>query len=674
MGVMGWSINIGMIGESPEIPNPILYGQNKQTDLILKFLFRWLLRYDAAKWTYEWDIATCDISDLSKISCILKDNQLWSDGTKIQVEDIVATYQAFRTSAPNDKIKAFLWNVSVVSKGPKNIELSSKEKNSLMLDLLSYPIIRSDLLERIRTNRLAVDGYVTSWLYTFTGKDKNTQYGYDRVTIEHNQKNQWDAWLDKYNFLFFPDTTSLERSAEHLNIILPSIKQEKLLLSPRFGSYDYTLQEYIGTFLNTDNLSSDLRKHLVLQVQWSLSGMVAANERPVSNVFATDSGTTVIKLQKNLPDVLKDKWYKKIDERLAILDKETGILTWSSVTYGSNNFIDTPSRSSIIFSEVADGNMLISGRVPAGTKSVSINGYTLREFSPGNPRFSYKIGKAIGTLLDGKNVYNVEFESAAWVKSVRDVLTLYYYTDTDKLQAAKDAVEKEYLAKLNTPELIGERMKKVMEQRIKIQKLDPRYYYNDKLEPFSLNITYISEPASLEKYATTMSNALTSIGIKSTLTSIDGKGLATMLEKGAKNYDFIIVGFEASWRLSRIGQIFLSSEAKNWINFAKIESKNLDTLFANLRVANTDAQVEEISAKIRSYIISEAFFFPISSPLHTLYIDKNLKGIPKIDTFQDITTLYTILRRASIKESYILKFEGKGIFNFMGWVWTKAWK
>ncbi len=56
------------------------------------------------------------------------------------------------------------------------------------------------------------------------------------------------------------------------------------------------------------------------------------------------------------------------------------------------------------FSEVADGNMLISGKVPAGIKSVSINGYTLKEFNPGGTRFSYKIRRDIGTLLEGKNI------------------------------------------------------------------------------------------------------------------------------------------------------------------------------------------------------------------------------------------------------------------------------
>jgi hypothetical protein len=87
---------------------------------------------------------------------------VWSDGTEIKIDDVVATYQAFRESGTNEKMKSFLGKVAIVSKDGKNIELSSDEKNSLMLDLLSYPILRSDMIERIRTERLGKDAYVTS--------------------------------------------------------------------------------------------------------------------------------------------------------------------------------------------------------------------------------------------------------------------------------------------------------------------------------------------------------------------------------------------------------------------------------------------------------------------------------------------------------------------------------
>lgn len=86
-------------------------------------------------------------------------------------------------------MKVFLSSVIIVSPSAGTIKLSSKEKNSLMLDLLTYPIVRSDMLERIRTGRLSKEGYITSGSYTFLEKEKNTEYGYDRITIEKSEKN-----------------------------------------------------------------------------------------------------------------------------------------------------------------------------------------------------------------------------------------------------------------------------------------------------------------------------------------------------------------------------------------------------------------------------------------------------------------------------------------------------
>jgi len=61
--------------------------------------------------------------------------------------------------------------------------------------------------------------------------------------------------------------------------------------------------------------------------------------------------------------------------------------------------------------------------------------------------------------------------------------------------------------------------------------------------------------------------------------------------------------------------------------------------------------------EIGEYMQTEAFFLPISSPLHSIYIDKNLKGIRPIETFQDVTTIKAVTEKASIKEEYIISFE-----------------
>ena len=120
----------------------------------MSFLFRSLIRYNTELAIYEGDLGTCDLSNLSRVTCSLSGSGEWSDATQIQVEDVVATYQAWKESDESDKMLAFLKNVSIVSKDSKTIEISANEKNSLMLDLLSSPILRSDMIERIKTGRL----------------------------------------------------------------------------------------------------------------------------------------------------------------------------------------------------------------------------------------------------------------------------------------------------------------------------------------------------------------------------------------------------------------------------------------------------------------------------------------------------------------------------------------
>ncbi len=646
------------------------YSQNKEHDLILSFLFRSLIRYNTEAWIYEGDLANCDLTDLSKVTCILNGSGTWSDNTEIKIDDVVATYQAFKDNPPSDKMRAFLGKVAIVSKDTKTIELTSDEKNSLMLDLLGSPILRSDMIERIRTGRLGKDGYVTSWAYVFLEKEKNMQYGYDRITIGKNTKNNTIWWLDKYNFLFFPDEAALERSADILSVIVPTPLWGKMLLGPRFLPYEYAMYEYIGLFLNTDTISTAIRRYVLLQSESWLSGSVVKNERPIWVLFP-QSTKTPIKLEKNLSDILRDAGYRKADDRISFLDQETGMLTGSSIDYGNNNYFDTPSKSKIIFSEVAGGEITLAGNVPIGVKSVIINGYILQEYLPGNWRFTYKINLDDKTLIEGKNTYAIEFESLSGIRTPRDTLILYYSRDGNKLAELKKEVDDSYLSKLNTPELVAERLKKITDEKTKLQALNPRYYYNNKYAPYELDLIYLSDPTSLETYAKNVSNTLLNIGIKVNTTAMSSKDFSTMMQKWEKKYDLIIIGFEANGRFSRIGQIFLSTEAKNGINFAKIESKNLDALFASLRVSYIKEKTDEIMGKIGDIIHSEAFFLPISSPLHTFYIDRNLKGIRTINTFQDITTLYSVVQKTSIKEEYLLNFEGKWIGGFISWFWWK---
>jgi hypothetical protein len=86
------------------------------------------------------------------------------------------------------------------------------------------------MIERIRTSRLGNEGYVTSGAYAYEESEKNTQYGYDRITLKKNLQGDSVGWLDKYNFLFFPDAGSLERGADILGIIVPPVEAPPMIL------------------------------------------------------------------------------------------------------------------------------------------------------------------------------------------------------------------------------------------------------------------------------------------------------------------------------------------------------------------------------------------------------------------------------------------------------------
>ncbi len=671
MWVRGGSINIGIVGKSPGIPNPLNYSKDKYEDLVLKFLYRPLIRYDASKGEYQGDIGTCDISDLAKVHCILKKDQYWSDKTKIQVEDIIATYQALRTSG-NDKLSPFMKNVTAISRGENEIEISAKEKNSLMLDVLTYPIIRSDMIERIKTGRISPEWYITSWPYSFSGQEHNGEFWFDRITLVRDEKNGGEWWLDRYNFLFFPDLPAVERSTDNLSIIIPPVKNEKLILWPRFAPYKYSLYEYIGLFANTDRLSKEIRQQFIGKIAESFSGKVDMNEAAILNIFSLKStGSTDIKLSKNFSDVMKSLGYMKPDESLTLLRLDTGILTGVSIDYGKTAYFTQPTNKKIFFSEIAGGEILLGGTIPNTTIKVAINGYELKEYIPGDLKFLYRVSLQDATLSEGKNTYTVELtESTNQV--LKDTITIYYSTQSWALQTLREGVDTEYLKLLNTPEKVQERRAKSEKLKEKIKVLDPKYYYNAKNEPFEVKIAYKDDPLSLEGYANNVSVALQSLSIKSKVVPISTKDLQKMLESGNKDYDYIIIGFEANGRLSRIGQVFLSSEAKNGINFSKIESKKLDALFASLRIASGKTETESIERDILTYMGEEWFFYAISNPIHTLYIDKNLKGVASVSKFQDISTLHSVLKTSSIKDTYVIRTDGKWIVDFLGWIWKQA--
>lgn len=54
------------------------------------------------------DLASCDIENFPSVQCKLNATSLWSDGTSVTPEDVMATYAFFREKSANPATKSQL--------------------------------------------------------------------------------------------------------------------------------------------------------------------------------------------------------------------------------------------------------------------------------------------------------------------------------------------------------------------------------------------------------------------------------------------------------------------------------------------------------------------------------------------------------------------------------------
>jgi hypothetical protein len=221
---------------------------------------------------------------MMNIRCTLRDDAVWSDGTRVKTDDIIASIDMLKRVSQSDEIKLFLEGIKVTKNGD-TVEFKSAQKSQHMIEVLTYPIVRSDLITTIGSGTITTKTYVTSGPYIYGETITDQEYGFDRITLVRNEKWAQSTWLEKINFKFFKDLPSLERSTETLTIVIPPVKDERLEIGPRFREYLYTNYEYFGVFLNTKSLSRILRNSLHWQIGTYFSGNIADDHKRVDTIF-----------------------------------------------------------------------------------------------------------------------------------------------------------------------------------------------------------------------------------------------------------------------------------------------------------------------------------------------------------------------------------------------------
>lgn len=664
----GGSVSIALIGKPVDIMNPFTYGPKDADNLVFRFLFRGLIQYDAENASFYGDLATCDLGNIQKIECTLKNGIEWSDGTTIQGADVLATFAAFKKEATDEKMLTFLKWVTVTNSDDK-IVISSKTKNPLILDLLSYPILRSDMIEQIETGRFSTGLYITSWLYKFWEVVRDEEYGFDRVTLIRNENSSLaGAWLDKIHFKYFPDSLTLDRGLETVNIIIPPGRDINLSVTGRFKEHTYSAYEFFWVFFHTDRLTTTLRNSLHWNIWTLLSGSIDQGHRSVSSLFPESGDTLPTKVLGNFSDILRKAGYQKKMDILQDIENEPTTLTGGFV-YDKPRFFENRQNSNVLFLAPPDKDkwMILYGNVPANTTSVSIGEYTLQEFRPGNTEFAYKISEANGTIKPGKNTYTLLLNSGT-TSATGETMTIYFSSDTWALDTFRKEVDSTYLERINTPALIAERQRKKDERKSLFANLDDHYYYNREGKAFSLKVWYVTWVQGTDFYALKIEKILKDLGIFTELVAYKAPEIADIIKTGKKDYDILILWIETPGNIGHIWQLFLSSEAGIGVNFSNIESSKLDDMFISLRSATEKEKVKAITDDITYFMREESFFLPLSSPLKTIYVDRNLKWVKPLSIIPDVSYFYNVFNYVSIKDTYLMESAGKSFAWYVSWI------
>lgn len=91
-------------------------------------------------------------------------------------------------------------------------------------------------------------------------------------------------------------------------------------------------------------------------------------------------------------------------------------------------------------------------------------------------------------------------------------------------------------------------------------------------------------------------------------------------------------------------------------------------MFLELQKISDNQKRQELQQKITDFMNEYSFFLPVSKPLKTLYVDRNLKGFSLPKTLGSIADLSKTFEKLSIKDFYQKNTTGKSIGGFFSWL------
>lgn len=689
---------------------------------IVGLLYRSLLKFDLKENKIVWDLATCDINNMLNVECYLKDNIFWSNWEAITADDVIATYDILKTSWVN-KILSSLLEETTIEKRDNVIVFKNTKKDINFLNVFLQPILPKETIDSLSEDiinwNFPTEWQIYSWEFQISNITSDLTLWITKIEFDVN-KYLYNWNISKLIINMFPNTNSMLQNKETINIFNDddNIIWDSI---PRLENHKYTLPQYVSLFINENKVKNiNLRNNVLekINTQNLVKLLWEDKYKVVNNPYLTETVISEKITDKNFEKIMSDMWYVKkskiIEKYLPIITNTTN--TWTKVeekkTEVVEKKVETPIKvdpkdmtidkfqvdSKYItepayvdkYNFITKDDVLLQWNAWSDIEEVYVNDYKLVSFKKWNPKFYYRLKESMGTIKWWVNTYKIYFV-VWWKKELKEELTFVFYrnkwvleTETQKFiqslyekeQKATEVVqEKPVQTTVQKPvETTKQNTEQTAEQKAKLEqinKLDEKFYYNDKLEQFTLSLYYVSSDKSLEDSANFIKNSLLEIWVNIDLKPISLNDLRDLLSNKDK-YDMILTWVNLGIFDYNIFPYFHSSQVKNGYNFSNLKKTSLDILLEDLKSEiKTPEETKKIQEKVLDILKKEEIVKTLYTPKINLLIDKNIKNIVYPEVLVNKSARKDIYNYLYTKDEKIINFENKWIWNFFNFLFKK---
>lgn len=661
------SISEWIIWEFPHL-NPLITSTDYNKN-INYLLYRSLLKYDYANNEIISDLAQCDIKNISKITCFLKNDILWSNGEALTIDDVIATYNILKNSDINNSMWALIKD-TVIEKKENSIVFQSKVKDINFIMALFQPIVSKSILDNIGNKELYWKFNPLDGLYSGPYKVDTVSYddslGIQKLMLTKNEfYKEKDILVSKYTYKFFKDKAHLLKHKDVINVFFD---KNKIIADsiPRLWVHQYFLNQYNAVFINEERVkNTDLRNFILSKIDtdvliknlWNLYSPVESVFLNPKNILTYDTSNS------NLESIMKAWWYFRKDDLASNISQKTETPTTNKIVTNTKlQYIWWPITQKYSF--LNTDNILLEWKTnEKKPTAIYINDYKLSSYKAWETTFYYRLKTDFKNILPWENTYNVYFQINGR-KELVETFTITYSSNKEKLEKLKS----EFEATLNTTPNT-ESSSQLNTNSPEILSLEENAFYDINKNKFTLRLYYIENKEELIWVVNIIKNILESYYIKVDALPISISDLNKKIQAEEKDYDMLILWLDLWYFKWNLYPYFHSSQAKLWFNFSNIKNLNLDILLEEAKSTLLNPEdLNTLEEKINTILKERLSVKPLYQQSNMILIDNNIRQFELPNHIANELAIYDSLLNTYVSSDKNINFWEKWISDFITFI------